>query len=125
MSLSSLFFTELFKLYGKKLTTIISSHTLDSFTSLILHESLKFLEPTENLCLTFQEIYPSPSTIIIYKRYKIYRTGDRRNFYRTKYIKMNKIQNTRRLVRTGVELNTILLTINTVFTKIEFEITII
>jgi hypothetical protein len=71
MSLSATILIELVKLYGTKLTAIISPRHLNINTNMIFQERLKLLKLTKDLGFSYEKIYLFPSRIIIKERYII------------------------------------------------------
>jgi hypothetical protein len=65
LSLDTLLGTKVCKLRGGILTPIVRSQDLHLSSWLVLHKSLKFLEPLEDLTLGLYEIYPGLLGVVI------------------------------------------------------------
>ena len=84
--------TEVLKLMAGILTAIVRPQGLDLLPRLVLHKSLKLLEPAEDLILGLQEVDPGLPGIVINKCHIVLVTTQRQCAHWTAHIRMNQIK---------------------------------
>ena len=97
---------EVLKLMAGVLTAIVRAQGLDRLDllpRLVLHKSLKLLEPAEDLILGLQEVDPSLPGIVINKCHVVVVTTQRQCAHWTTYIRMNQLKDPASPVLTASE----------------------
>ena len=94
---------EVLKLMAGILTAIVRPQGLDLLPRLVLHKSLKLLEPAEDLILGLQEVDLGLPGIVINKCHVVLMTTQRQCAHRTAHIRMNQLKDPASSVLTAGE----------------------